>query len=59
MNIFLLMSISRQNSSDVHTFMARLVDSYGHAVVGRTLTLELNDAQHEYNQTTLENGNAT
>jgi len=55
----LLLSVSRQNSSNTHRFMARLVDNAGNAVAGRILTLELNDTQHEYNQTTDQNGNAT
>jgi hypothetical protein len=58
-NTTLLLSVSRQNSSDTHMFMARLVDSNGKAVAGRIVTLELNDTAHEYNQTTDQYGNAT
>jgi hypothetical protein len=39
--------------------MARLVDNAGNPVVGRILTLELNDTQHEYSATTNNLGNAT
>jgi hypothetical protein len=58
-NITLLLSVSRQSSSNTHTFMARLVDNDRNAVPNRVLTLELNDTRHEYNATTNNTGNAT
>jgi hypothetical protein len=59
LNTTILLTVSRQNSSDTHTFMARLVNSNGAGVPNRLLTLELNDTAHEYNATTNNTGNAT
>jgi hypothetical protein len=59
LNTTLLLSVSRQNSSNTHVFTARLVGGSGVGLPDRTLTLELNDTQHEYNATTNNLGNAT
>jgi hypothetical protein len=58
LNTTLLLSVSRQNSSDTHTFMARLVNDARSGLSGRTLTLTFNGTQ-KYNATTNQNGNAT
>jgi hypothetical protein len=53
-NTTLLLSVSRQNDSDAHVFMARLLGSAGAGLSNKLLTLELNDTGHEYNRTSVQ-----
>jgi hypothetical protein len=49
-NTTLLLSVSRQNSSDTHVFMARLVDNAGNGLGGRLLTEAERDRVRRHDQ---------